>query len=344
MPCKSVSQDIEEAPAVANTTTPITSPVEMQRTQAQGSNAASFGGWIADDHQPLSLVDFEGATPESQGAATNPFQVYTGTDPNIPGTATVPFQAQVVHEKPSPVDQLSSFHSIFFQEPYLKFSPEELRLADYTGGRIYGKQNNSKKRKFDTEDPYAKSSADGASRVGPGPCSGICDICGDQFGPKDRTKVPCGHEYCRECLQRFYNLSITDDSLFPPRCCEQEIASAGINSLLTPLIVQQYEQKRTEFSTTDRTYCSNRSCSAFVGPKDIANDRAKCPECNTSTCTMCKEGIHSGDCPADTALKQVLDLAAQMKWQRCKVCGAMVELKKGCYHIWYLTSLQNIRN
>jgi nuclear pore complex protein Nup98-Nup96 len=59
-----------------------------------------------------------------------------------PGTGNVPFQAFVEKEPNSSTNQQNAFQSICFQQPYQKFSPEELRLTDYNQGRRYGNASN----------------------------------------------------------------------------------------------------------------------------------------------------------------------------------------------------------
>jgi len=58
------------------------------------------------------------------------------------GTGSVPFQAFVEKEPNSSTNQQNAFQNICFQQPYQKFSPEELRLADYNQGRKYGNASN----------------------------------------------------------------------------------------------------------------------------------------------------------------------------------------------------------
>lgn len=58
------------------------------------------------------------------------------------GTGNTPFQAFVEKEPNSSTNQQNAFQNICFQQPYQKFSPEELRLADYNQGRRYGNGNN----------------------------------------------------------------------------------------------------------------------------------------------------------------------------------------------------------
>jgi len=53
------------------------------------------------------------------------------------GTGAVPFQPYIEKEPNSASNQQNAFQSIVFQQPYQKFSPEELRLADYAQGRKF---------------------------------------------------------------------------------------------------------------------------------------------------------------------------------------------------------------
>lgn len=53
-----------------------------------------------------------------------------------PGTAQVAFSP--FQEKESATNQTNSFQNILFQEPYKKFSAEELRMVDYAQGRRFG--------------------------------------------------------------------------------------------------------------------------------------------------------------------------------------------------------------
>jgi hypothetical protein len=42
--------------------------------------------------------------------------------------------------------------------------------------------------------------------------------------------------------------------------------------LLTAELVTQYEQKKIELDTPDRTYCSNPLCSVFIRLEDITEE------------------------------------------------------------------------
>jgi hypothetical protein len=172
----------------------------------------------------------------------------------------------------------------------------------------------------DSDDGQPESSAWAATRKAPKALHRRCTACQEHIRFYDIARVPCGHEYCRDCLRDLYQSSMTDDSLFPPRCCRQPITSGPVRIFLAPDIISEYERKKIEFDTPNRTYCSNPTCSMFIHPENISNERATCLGCATVTCTMCKAGSHMGDCPADTALQQVLETANENGWQRCYSC------------------------
>jgi hypothetical protein len=161
-----------------------------------------------------------------------------------------------------------------------------------------------------------------------------CAACQEQIIFFDTARVPCGHKYCRDCLQDLFRASLTDESLFPPRCSRQPIASGGVRIFLTSELIEQYKRKKVEFVTSDRTYCSNPICSALMSLEKVINDVATYTDCGTKACTMCKTIAHTGDCPLDTALQQVLETANENGWQRCYSCRRIVELDHGCNHMF----------
>ncbi|KYK55162.1 Nuclear protein 96 [Drechmeria coniospora] len=68
------------------------------------------------------------------GAANNPGLGGGVGDP--PGTNTTPFQAFTEKEPTS--NQTNSYQNVLFQDPYKKWSSDELRLTDYVQGRRHG--------------------------------------------------------------------------------------------------------------------------------------------------------------------------------------------------------------
>lgn len=149
----------------------------------------------------------------------------------------------------------------------------------------------------------------------------------------DLTPVPCGHKYCQACLERLFEMSMTDETLFPPECCVVPIPLGPNLQFLTPEFVERFKARGVELATRDRTYCSNHSCSAFIDPKKIQRGVAGCVLCGTFTCTTCKAKAHGGDCSEDPSLEQTITMATENGWQRCYLCRRIVELDHGCNRI-----------
>jgi len=182
----------------------------------------------------------------------------------------------------------------------------------------------------------AESSAWAASRQNPSiAVHRQCTACDQKKPLFDIFQTPCGHHYCKECLRTLFELSTTDETLFPPRCCRQEIPLECVKRYLSPPLLHTFALKSIEFKTSDRTYCYRPACSSFIAPVNITGERATCPVCGTHTCTICKSNAHDGDCPEDTATQQVLETAREQGWQRCYNCRRLVELDVGCNHMVY---------
>jgi hypothetical protein len=161
-----------------------------------------------------------------------------------------------------------------------------------------------------------------------------CIVCQDSKGPKEVFQAHCEHEYCRDCLFNLFESSLTDVSLFPPRCCRQEMILESVEGFLGDNeLVHLFKQRRIELGTADKTYCHSPTCSAFILPNNIYGDLATCEKCAFVTCAMCKLATHDGDCTADQGLQQILATAAEEGWQRCGKCKRVIELEYGCNHI-----------
>lgn len=149
------------------------------------------------------------------------------------------------------------------------------------------------------------------------------------------TKVPCGHFYGSDCLLDLFRSAMTDESLFPPRCCKQEIPLALIRTHMKTMDLTHYEEKAHEFSTPVRLYCSDKACSRFLGPRSDTVSSVFCPSCDKSTCARCTNAAHSLliPCSDDAAAQELLALGREHGWQRCPGCRTLVELNLGCYHM-----------
>ncbi|KAK3328727.1 hypothetical protein B0H66DRAFT_519 [Apodospora peruviana] len=162
-----------------------------------------------------------------------------------------------------------------------------------------------------------------------------CVACTEKFLFFDLASCAgCAHEYCRDCLQSVFEVSLTDDSYFPPRCCRQPMTIESCRPYLPSGLVERFRAKKMELDTPNRTYCSKPACSAWVPLQSIVADLATCQKCNSKTCVFCKGPFHgTATCPQDASAQALLDLAAQEGWQRCYNCKRVVELRTGCNHI-----------
>jgi hypothetical protein len=163
----------------------------------------------------------------------------------------------------------------------------------------------------------------------------VCTSCEDQFPSDEALQAPCSHYYCTGCLEQLHRACMTEESLYPPRCCRQPMPWEDVKNSIDAKLATEFEEKKEELDTPagQRIFCSSTTCAKFVGPAHVANDLATCPACNTTTCSMCKAAQHHGDCPEDEALQQALELGDEQGWQRCSECKSMIALAFGCYHI-----------
>ncbi|EHK99580.1 putative Nucleoporin [Glarea lozoyensis 74030] len=109
-----------------------------------GAPAASTGGLFGQPKTTgfggTSTFGNNNATPAFGGASTGAFgapasTALGGATGECQGTGSVPFSPFIEKEPNSTNNQQNAFQSISFQQPYQKWSPEELRLADYQQGR-----------------------------------------------------------------------------------------------------------------------------------------------------------------------------------------------------------------
>lgn len=151
----------------------------------------------------------------------------------------------------------------------------------------------------------------------------------------DSYAAPCGHVFDLSCLENMFWRATRDESLFPPKCCQQTIPAEHARPFLASQLMATFQQKSVEFSTPDRVYCYKPKCSAFIGPATERASTLRCPDCAASTCGMCKEEAHSG--PTCSDREDLNNMAKQMHekegWQRCPSCHHLVEKSEGCHHI-----------
>jgi len=158
-----------------------------------------------------------------------------------------------------------------------------------------------------------------------------CIVCMEPVIYFNAVCAPCGHYYCQHCLTRLFLTSVTDESLFPARCCQLAIPLALVQTLLGPLTSRRVKQRTIEFNDSSRRYCSKPTCSAYIFPGQRKDNCGTCQECNQKTCLLCTEKFHQGRCIQKS--DPTLQLALREGWKRCHYCKHLIELDTGCNHI-----------
>lgn len=160
-----------------------------------------------------------------------------------------------------------------------------------------------------------------------------CAACADEKQDVDVFHATCGHHYCRDCLEYLFQTAMTDETLYPPSCCQQSLVLGDVKPYLTQELQVSFTAKEEELGTHERTYCYVPTCSTSIGRASIAGETATCPACNAATCVLCKSEAHDGDCPKDEALKSLLATAEAEGWKRYDKCRTMIEITFGCNHM-----------
>jgi len=162
----------------------------------------------------------------------------------------------------------------------------------------------------------------------------VCIICKEDKNRSDVLQALCQHHLCQDCFRTFVEVTIRNESLYPPKCCNVPIPLESGLHFLDSSLVELFKRKAAEFSTSDRTYCFQSACSAFIPPERIFFGVATCPDCRSETCSICKGLLHLGSPCSVSFDDQVMDaLIETEKWARCPECKRTIELKEGCHHI-----------
>ena len=90
--------------------------------------------------------------------------------------------------------------------------------------------------------------------------------------------------------------AVTSAPRKPVTCCSK--ASILIDLIakdLDPALVKDYKAMELEWSSTDKLYCADKKCSAFIPPNKINRDKeGVCEKCGMHTCGRCRAEAHPG--------------------------------------------------
>ncbi len=162
-----------------------------------------------------------------------------------------------------------------------------------------------------------------------------CVVCLETVHPVDLVTLPCGDHYCRQCLNDRFDSAAMSEANFPPACEHGPIELASVRIFLLHSVVRAYESIQEEFSTPNRVYCYESTCSAWISPTHIHNNVATCVACSKTTCAYCRAKLHEdeSECPDDPAVQTLMATAQQEGYQQCSQCRRLIERTAGCNHI-----------
>lgn len=165
-----------------------------------------------------------------------------------------------------------------------------------------------------------------------------CIVCSDSSLLAELYECPFPpspepHRWCEGCLEHLHRSALTDETLYPPRCCQHRFEVDNVEEHLTQELVEDFKAKREELDDDSRVYCHVSACSAYIAAGYRLGKAEYCPNHHNPTCTYCKNKMHKDDCPQDVGRQQVEKLAAQKGWQTCRSCNAIVDLDLGCNHM-----------
>ena len=147
--------------------------------------------------------------------------------------------------------------------------------------------------------------------------------------------MPCKHIYDLKCLSELFDAATKDETLYPPRCCGKPIPVDSVDGVLNDHLLERFRVKAREFGTSDRLYCSNKTCSSFLGSKEKDSIAVYCSRCATNTCAACGCAAHPSETPCedDEESRSIIRVGEMLGWKRCPGCHRMVELNVGCNHM-----------
>lgn len=164
-----------------------------------------------------------------------------------------------------------------------------------------------------------------------------CLVCCEQFPASSTFTSTCSHSFCQVCLQNFFRDSL-QEAKFPAKCCGRPIPETA-HQYLSADLVDNLRRKKTEYAIpmAKRVFCSG--CGSVLLPTKVDDKTMTgyCDECESVTCTRCKNFEHEGPCRKPSEQKDVAELmklSREESWVICYKCGHTIEkAEEDCDHI-----------
>ena len=97
-------------------------------------------------------------------------------------------------------------------------------------------------RRYESEETQL-AEASAVAAVG-GPTNIQCASCDDQFSTEKVWKALCGHHYCVPCLEFLHEACMTDETLYPPRCCQRGMPWNDVKAKINGELATSFDKSR----------------------------------------------------------------------------------------------------
>jgi transposase len=115
-----------------------------------------------------------------------------------------------------------------------------------------------------------------------------CVICLGSNHLLHEVTTSCGHFFCRTCLNEAFLLAARDESLFPPKCCQQVLPTEVALPFVSVRTACAFKDAEKEYGPKNRVYCYTSECSTFLGGDFETKVDLTCSKCGRQTCSACK--------------------------------------------------------
>lgn len=168
----------------------------------------------------------------------------------------------------------------------------------------------------------------------------ICGVCYIIHAAETMLTLPCGHEFCSECVKGYLCNEISEGRVLNIRCCQAECEFKFEDSIIECILDKymygkyiQFKRNKEVESDPNSRWCPNPKCGQVITREDLSTYYLQCKACSTEVCFSCKETWHPGLLCEEAVDKAYEEYAKGKDIQKCPKCKVRVEKESGCNHM-----------